>query len=138
LGRAYFYAPQFALFAITAFATVGLLLVVIGVFGLMAYTVSLQKHEIGVRMALGAQPGSILGMVFAKGLRLISAGMAVGMAAALGVAYLLRHQFWKFSPADPVIYSAVCGILVTVGLLACWVPAQRATRIDPMTALRYE
>jgi putative ABC transport system permease protein len=138
LGRAYFYAPQFALFAITAFATVGLLLVVIGVFGLMAYTVSLQKHEIGVRMALGAQPTSILGMVFAKGLRLISTGMLVGIAAALGVAYLLRHQFWKFSPADPLIYSAVCGILVIVGLLACWVPARRATRIDPMTALRYE
>jgi predicted permease len=138
LGRAYFYAPQFALFAITAFATVGLLLVVIGVFGLMAYTVSLQRHEIGLRMALGAQPGSILGMVFAKGLRLISTGMLAGVAAALGVAYLLRHQFWKFSPADPLIYSAVCGILVVVGLLACWVPARRATRIDPMTALRYE
>jgi predicted permease len=138
LSRAYFAAPQFALFAISAFAAVGLVLVVIGVFGLMAYTVSLQKHEIGVRMALGAQTAVILKMVLVKGLRLISAGMAVGVAAALVVGYLLRHQFWHFSPADPLIYSAVCAILVVVGLLACWVPARRATRIDPITALRYE
>ena len=138
LTRVYFAAPQFGVFAITAFAAVGLLLVVIGVFGLMAYSVSLQRHEIGLRMALGAQPDSILKMVLTKGLRLISAGVVIGFFVALAAAYGLRHQFWQFSPADPLTYSAVSLLLVSVGLLACWIPARRATRVAPMNALRYE
>jgi predicted permease len=138
LARAYLAGPQFAMFAISAFASVGLLLVIIGVFGLMAYTVSLQRHEIGLRMALGALPISILGMVLAKGARLLVAGLSIGLAAALVVSYLLRAQFFRLSPADPLTYSVGCGILVVVGLLASWFPAMRATRVDPTTALRYE
>ena len=138
LTRAYMAGRQFSLFAMISFAAIGLLLVVTGVSGLMAYTVSLQRHEIGIRMALGAQPDSILRMVLGKGLRLILVGLLIGLADGLGVAFLLRHQFFELSPADPLTYSAGCAILVTVGLLACWVPARRATRVDPMTALRYE
>jgi putative ABC transport system permease protein len=138
LSRVYFAGPQFGAFAITAFAAVGLLLVVIGVFGLMAYTVSLQRHEIGLRMALGAQSSTIMKSVLGRGLRLISAGITIGFFMALAGAYSLRREFYQFSPADPVTYLAVTVLLVCVGLLACWVPARRATRVDPMTALRYE
>jgi predicted permease len=138
LARAYLAGPQFAMFALSAFASVGLLLVIIGVFGLMAYTVSLRRHEIGLRMALGALPISILGMVLAKGARLLISGLSIGLAAALVVSYLLRAQFFQLSPADPLTYSLGCAILVTVGLLACWFPALRATRVDPTTALRHE
>jgi len=77
-------------------------------------------------------------MVLTKGLRLISAGVVIGFFVALAAAYGLRHQFWQFSPADPLTYSAVSLLLVSVGLLACWIPARRATRVAPMNALRYE
>jgi putative ABC transport system permease protein len=138
LSRVYFAAPQFGVFAVTAFAAVGLFLVIIGVFGLMAYSVSLQRHEIGLRVALGAPPGSIVRMVLGKGFRLISVGVVIGFFVALTAAYGLRHQFWQFSPADPLPYSAVSLLLVSVGLLACWIPARHATRVTPMNALRYE
>lgn len=138
LTRAYLAGPQFGMFAITAFASVGLLLVVIGVFGLMVYTVSLQRREIAVRMALGACPSSILRMILGKGVRLIAVGLAIGAGQALMVAYILRQQFFHLSPADPLTYATGGGILVLVGLLACWVPAHRATRVDPMSTLRYE
>ena len=138
LSRVYFAAPQFGVFAIGAFAAVGLLLVVIGVFGLMAYTVRLQNHEIGLRMALGAHRRSILKMVLRRGMRLTSAGVIIGSVVALGAAYWLRGQFFALSPADPLTYLAACALLTIVGLLACWVPARRATRVEPMTTLRYE
>jgi putative ABC transport system permease protein len=138
LSRVYFAAPQFGVFAITAFAAVGLLLVVIGVFGVMAYSVSLQRHEIGLRVALGAQPGAIVRMVLSKGLRLISAGVVIGLFVALAAAHGLRHQFWQFSPADPLTYSVVSLLLISVGLLACWIPARHATSVTPMNALRYD
>lgn len=138
LSKALYVAPQFALFTITSFAAIGLLLVVIGVFGLMAYTVSLQKHEIGIRMALGAEPSNILNMVLKKGIQLIGSGLLVGVVVAYGIAWILRNQFWQFSPADPLTYCVVGCLLVVVGLASCWLPARRATRVDPMTALRYE
>lgn len=138
LSQALFVAPQFALFTISSFALIGLILVVIGVFGLMAYTVSLQKHEIGIRMALGAEPGNILRMVLGKGMRLLGLGIGAGIFIAYCIAWLLRHQFWQFSPADPFTYISVACLLIAVGLGSCWLPARRATRIDPMNALRYE
>jgi len=138
LSQALYVAPQFALLTITSFAVIGLLLVIIGVFGLMAYTVSLQKHEIGIRMALGAKPANILNMILKKGIRLIGSGIVVGVLIAYCSAWILRNQFWHFSPADPLTYCAVGCLLVVVGLGSCWLPARRATRVDPMTALRYE
>lgn len=138
LSRVYFAGPEFGAFAITGFAIVGLLLVVVGVFGLMAYSVSLQRNEIGLRMALGAQPAAILRMVLGRGMRLITAGIAIGLVLAFAGAYALRGQFFAFSPADPLTYSAVAALLVIVGLLACWIPARRATRVDPAATLRYE
>jgi len=138
LSQALFVAPQFAMFTITSFAIIGLTLVVIGIFGLMAYTTSLQRHEFGIRMALGAKPANILHMVLRKGIILVASGIAIGVLIAFHIAWILRHQFWQFSPADPLTYLSVGGILVTAGLASCWLPARRATRVDPMTALRYE
>jgi putative ABC transport system permease protein len=138
LSRVYFAAPQFGVFAISAFAGVGLLLVVIGVFGLMAYTVGLQNHEIGLRIALGAHRRTILKMVLGRGMRLTTAGVVIGSLVALGVAHALRGRFFALSPADPLTYLVVCALLTAVSLLACWVPARRATRIEPMATLRYE
>lgn len=138
LSQALFVAPQFALFTITSFAIIGLFLVVIGIFGLMAYTTSLQRHEIGIRMALGAEPTNILRMVLGKGIILIGSGIGIGMFIAFCIARILRNQFWQFSPADPLTYLSVGCLLVLAGLASCWLPARRATRVDPMTALRYE
>jgi putative ABC transport system permease protein len=135
----YSYAqPQFGLITMGAFAGVGLLLVVIGVFSVMAYTVSLQTHEIGIRMALGAQRENILRMVLSRGLILIAVGVGIGLLASLGVMRFVASQFWGVSAADPWTFGAVVVVIVAVGLAACFFPARRATRVDPMVALRYE
>jgi putative ABC transport system permease protein len=138
LTRIYFASPEFGVFAIAAFAGVGLLLVVIGVFGLMAYTVGLQNHEIGLRIALGAHRRSILKMVLGRGMRLTSAGVVIGSLVALSAAHGLRGRFFALSPSDPLTYLAVCALLTAVSLVACWIPARRATRVEPMATLRYE
>jgi putative ABC transport system permease protein len=130
--------PEFGLMSFGAFASVGLLLVIAGVFSVTAYTVSLQTHEIGVRMAVGAAPDEILRMVVGRGMRLILAGAAWGVALSSVAATMLQSQLWGVSAADPATVAAVAVILVGVGALACWLPARRATRVDPINALRYE
>jgi len=130
--------PKFGLFTISAFAGTGLALVVIGIFSVLAYTVALLSHEIGVRMALGAQRKNVLGMVLWKGLRLISAGTLMGVAASLGMTRLLASEAPGVSLTDPWTYGAVVVLFVAVGLVAAWLPARRAAGIDPLVALRYE
>jgi putative ABC transport system permease protein len=130
--------PQFGLITVGAFAGIGLALVLIGIFSVMAYTVALQTHEIGVRMALGAQRGNVLNMVLGKGLRLISVGILVGVLASLGLTRFLASQISGVSATDPLTYCSVVIIFLAVGLIASLLPARRAAGIDPLVSLRYE
>jgi len=130
--------PRFGLITISAFAGIGLALVLIGIFSVMAYTVALQTHEIGVRMALGAQHGNVLKMVLGRGLRLISAGILIGVLASLGLTRFLASQLSGVSATDPLTFFAVVTLFLAVGLLASLLPARRAAGIDPLVALRYE
>jgi predicted permease len=130
--------PRFSLILLGVFAGVGLVLVAIGVYSVIAYTVSRQTHEIGIRMALGASHADVLRMVMRMGLRLIGLGTVAGLAASFGVTRLLASQLWQVSPYDPVTICAVVAVVAGAGLAACYFPARRATRVDPMVALRYE
>ncbi len=133
-----FSQPRFNLVLFAVFAGLGLALAVIGVYGVISNAVSQQTHEIGVRIALGAGFGDILAMVLGQGLKLLLAGMALGLAASFSTARLLSKQIWNVSPFDPVSFVAVSAVLLLVGLQACFWPARRAARVDPVTALRYE
>jgi len=108
------------------------------VFSVMAYTVSLQTQEIGVRMALGAQQREILQMVLRKGFALLVAGIFVGLFASYGLTRFLASQIWGVSATDPWTFGAVVALVVGVGLAACFLPARAAARVDPLVALRYE
>ncbi|HKQ86757.1 MAG TPA: ABC transporter permease [Candidatus Acidoferrales bacterium] len=138
LDRFSYAEPRFSLVSIGAFASIGLLLAAIGVFSVMAYAVSLQTHDIGVRMALGAQPSDILRMVLGKGLVLVAAGSVTGVATGLAVARLLSSQLWGVSANDPLTFFIVVLVVVAVGAAASLMPARRATRVDPLIALREE
>ena len=130
--------PQFGLIAIGVFAGIGLALVLIGIFSVMAYAVALQTHEIGVRMALGAQRGNVLTMVLWNGLRLISAGILIGVLTSLVLTRFLASQLSGVSATDPLTFFAVVTLFLAVGLIASLLPARRAAGIDPLVALRYE
>src|SRR5437016_5403063 len=138
LERFSYAQPRFGVASLGAFAGIGLLLVVIGVFSVMAYTVSLQTHEIGIRIALGAQQSNVLQMVLRKGMRLIAAGILLGLVSSFALTRLLASQIWGVSATDPLTFSIVVVIVVAVGLVACLLPARRATHVDPLVALRYE
>ena len=138
LAEEFYTRPQFGLITISIFAGLGLALVLIGIFSVMAYTVALQSHEIGVRMALGAQHSTVLTMVLWKGLRLISVGMLIGVLASLGLTRFLAGQISGVSTTDPLTFLAVVTLFLAVGLIASLLPARRAAGIDPLVALRYE
>jgi ABC-type antimicrobial peptide transport system permease subunit len=133
-----FASPRFSLVLLGVFAGVGVVLVAIGVFSVIAYKVSRQTHEIGIRMALGAGAPSIFRLVLTMGLRLIAIGAVLGIASSLGLSRFLADQLWHVSPHDPMTLAAVVAVIVIVGLAACYFPARRATRVDPIVALRYE
>jgi predicted permease len=120
------------------FGLLALILACIGIYGIMAYTVSRRANEIGVRMALGAQPRDIMRMVIGEGLLLAGIGIAAGIAAALSLTRFLRSLLFEIKPTDPLTFAAVAILLMLVALAACWIPARRAMKIDPMVALRYE
>ncbi len=130
--------PEFSLIALGTFAAIGLVLVIIGVFSVMAYSVSLQTREIGVRMALGAQRSDILRMVLTAGAKLILAGIIIGLLASMGLTRFLASQIWGISATDPWTFAAVAALIFVVGLAACAMPSRSATGVDPMVALRYE
>jgi putative ABC transport system permease protein len=134
----FYRGPQFELVTLTAFSVIGLVLVVIGVFSVMGYTVALQTREIGIRMALGAQQRNILRLVLLNGLRLVVTGIFVGLLASYALTRFLASQIPGVSATDPATFAAVVAVVVSAGLTACLLPARRAAQIDPLVALRYE
>jgi hypothetical protein len=130
--------PRFNLALLSVFAAVGTILAIVGVYGVMSNAVAQQRHEIGVRIALGAEARTIAGMVIGRGSRLLLAGMVVGLIGSVASARLLARQVWNVSPFDPLAFAVVCAIVLVAGLQACIWPARRAARIDPIIALRQE
>jgi predicted permease len=131
-------ARRFTMQLASTFAIVALALASVGIYGVMAYSVARRRHEFGVRMALGAEPGRLIGEVMREGLRLAAAGMLVGVPAALAVSTLLETQLYSVQPHDPLSYGVSLGILLVSVTLACFIPARRATGVSPMDALRLE
>jgi len=127
---------RFALQILGFFAGVALLLAAIGIYGVMAYTFSQRRHEIGIRMALGAQPRDILRMALSEGMTLVAVGLGSGLVGALILTRFLRSMLYAVSPNDPLTFVALPALLAAVALLACFVPARRATQVDPLVALR--
>jgi ABC-type antimicrobial peptide transport system permease subunit len=131
-------AGDFNALVLTIFGCSALLLAAIGIYGLMAFSVAQRVHEIGIRLALGAESGRIRNMVVLQGLRLALAGAVCGLAAAFALTRLIASFLFGVKPWDPLIFFVVPVILIGVALLAVWLPAMRASRVDPIQALRYE
>jgi predicted permease len=129
---------RFSMTLLTLFGVLALSLAAIGVYGVTAYTVAQRTHEVGVRMALGAQPADIVKLVLGEGLRLGLAGVVVGIASALALTRVMRNLLYGVSTTDPLTFFTVSAILVAVALAACYLPARRAARVDPIVALRFE
>jgi len=130
--------PRFNTLLLGVFAAVALFLAAIGIYGVMAYATTQQTHEIGIRLALGAQPRNVLYLVLRRGVRLAGVGATFGVAAALALTRLMTGLLYDVSATDPVTFSCVVGLLLAIALLACYIPARRAMRVDPIVALRYE
>jgi predicted permease len=130
--------PRFSLILLGVFAGVGLALVALGVFSVIAYTVARQTHEIGIRIALGAGAADVVRMVLRMGLKLVGLGVGVGLLASFAVTRVIASQLWGVSPRDPLTLFAVVAVVALAGLAACYFPARRATKVDPLVALRYE
>ncbi len=129
---------RFSLELLVVFAIAALLLAAIGIYGVMAYSFSQRTHEVGVRVALGAQRLDILRMALGEGMLVVAIGLAVGIAGAVAVTRVFRSMLFGVDATDPVTLAVVAGILAAVALLACYIPARRATRVDPLVALRVE
>lgn len=129
---------RFTLIVLSVFAALALLLTIVGLYGVLAYAVSRRRREFGIRMALGAQYGNVLRLILREGLRLAAMGLVAGLLGALAVVRVMRDLLYGVAPTDPVTFAAIAFLLGAVALVACWVPARRAARVDPMEALRNE
>jgi putative ABC transport system permease protein len=122
----------------SVFAAVALVIAIVGIYGVISYAVSQRTHEIGIRMALGAQTGDVLRMVVGQGMRLTLIGAALGVAAALGLTRVIESLLFNISATDPATFVSITLLLVIVALIASYIPARRATRVDPLIALKRE
>jgi putative ABC transport system permease protein len=130
--------PRFGFFLMSIFGSIGLILVTVGVYSVLAYTTTRRTQEIGIRMALGAQGSDVLGMVIRVGLTLVGIGVGLGLLVSLALGKVIATQLWGVSAYDFWTLTCVPVLLIITGLVACWVPARRASRVDPLVALRYE
>jgi ABC-type antimicrobial peptide transport system permease subunit len=131
---------QYGLFGwmFATFGVLALLLAVVGVYGVLAFSVAQRTREIGVRVALGARDRDVLGLVVWQGARLAGAGVVLGLLGAFGITRVVRSVLYNVSPTDPVSFAGIATLLTAVALLASYVPARRAMRVDPIVALRHE
>jgi ABC-type antimicrobial peptide transport system permease subunit len=129
---------RFSLLLLTLFAGIALLLSAIGIYGVMAYTTTQRRHEIGIRVALGAGSSDVLGLVVGQGMRLVLIGLGLGLVGAWALSRVLSSQLYDVSSRDPLTYAAVAALLGIVALAATYLPARRALRVDPMISLRSE
>src|SRR5262249_32029346 len=130
--------PRFAMVLLGAFAGLALLLTVVGLYGVMMYSVSRRTRDIGVRLALGAQRATVLRMVLRDASLLLASGIVIGLVAWLGFASVLKTMLYGTAERDPLVLAAVCAVVAMTGLLAAWLPALRAAAVEPMQALRVD
>src|SRR5216684_1512876 len=130
--------PRFGFLLMTVFGAIGLVLVTIGVYSVLAYTTPRRTHEIGIRIALGAARSDVLKMVLRKGLQLLLAGIIIGLGVSFALSRVIATQLWGISAYDPITLGSVSALLLITGIVACWAPARRASLVDPLVALRYE
>src|SRR5262249_50404134 len=127
---------RFNLILMEVFAALALILAAVGIYGVMSYTVTQRTHEIGIRMALGARRSDVLRLVVGEGARLVAIGVVIGLGSAYGLTRLMSSLLFGVSATDPATFGIIAAALVLVSLLASYIPARRATRVDPMIALR--
>ena len=133
-----FAGPRFGFFLMTIFGSIGLVLVTIGVYSVLAYTTARRTHEIGIRMALGAEGSDVQRMVIRMGLKLVALGVGIGLVVSVAIGRVIATQLWGVSAYDPWTLVCVPALLLITGIVACWLPARRAAGVDPLVALRYE
>jgi putative ABC transport system permease protein len=130
--------PRFRTILVGTFAVLGVILASIGIYGVVSYSVSLRTREIGVRVAMGAQKKNVMQLVVGQGLRIAAIGITIGLVVAFSLSKFLASQLYGVSSRDPWIFAGITLVLAATSVLACWIPARRATKVDPLVALRYE
>ncbi len=138
LDRFWLTEPRFVMTLMSVFASLGVVLVLIGIYGVLSYSVTQRTREIGIRMALGAEAADVRGLVIRSGVRWLLVGIGLGVPASIGLTKILQNRIWGLEAADPLTLAIVAVLLIAVGLAACYFPARRATKVDPIVVLRYE